>query len=1745
MVVDNQIDLGHCWLPYRQLNNLIKNSIRDGSLQACSKLESALIKHKADFISAMKNAPKNSLHREVVRNACNDGITIIENQNKLKKVIPQDMVNEALLLSDLFNLNELNALELLITGQNQLSRFPDMSRGTVAVLYYYDSKKNLLSALQTLIQVSSGRSWTSKLSKEISRCINRFVNELKEESIVIRCCNILNEFDIKREYDMLETNRGLGPYRYRKQVFDTMKDIRKITANIIFNYSAQTYLSTKEMFSIFELVQNKSCLESTYLDTVTTELLLSMLYALDVSFIQELEDDEQRQSATIDACWWIKNGNAFAEFVSKLDESEFVIKSIKPIIRLAVSLNLKTLSMYSLPGLDLVEIDEEKLIDRAIEENVFENINQLLAQNKHLYSEEFFVHKIHSIICDMIMNMSHKIKELRDKADESGIILNALSAESIKPFTNLSQASLQFDKFLRFLATFYHADPYGLSNDFWLNVDQQQIHSKSVLSRQQVLHKFVRSLHESFFPQLLHAAVIKFFRSLARHSPFNVFNLIKNTSFHTSIQFSISSFSETLNDYLNTVRGSDNTERISASFSLSVGFNNHIHQHVQNQGNRRKLATTADVESICAIVNLLEEIVQNDRTCCVAIAENQQYLFIPIMVSILRCAVSRELKAQILKCFAAFSTVSSVSNIIWREIETILPRYNQSGMLSHPKLWQNGIAIEIEEIEVKNEEYPITIAFLELMNTLFSHLESRMTIHQMSSSESCFKFIIDSILLKTSYRIFKNENEKWIVMKLAYQLLLNIVQRCDFIEGLTPRMLAVFSQILQENLLFRHIISSLEESVTYLEVNYNQPTLKDYDHGPQQTCRFVEQCTVTILSLLREVCQRQDLFFESIRGAAGLCLSTFVKFDSLFNNINPRTNRQDRLVILFRMLPFSSEIAIHTLRLLRSLCDANFEMTYLCLMQCCSNVQNPLLKSEQFNQMFVECLERDSQELRKETLLFIDTYLGQGSATSKYTFAHKLIGIESKLFSLKNVSLFCQSYTCLHSILSLFDGSIIEWQDLLEERKLGMHIIYKLCSSVHTNEIVLRVLRSSYEFNLQYLKFWNRLTVTQFAMDQKLVESLLFEITYFLKILAIDIRITSEQKLQSYCSSYVSFLFKETKKPRILGFLYPFVFEHDHPTMQSFDYFDSKELQKTILESLNVDKTIDLPLLHQKLFNEIRALGTQIGLSSSSLLREEIKKIMLYCTSVNQSIEMVKQKSEFIESWCELVQVIILCSCLAGSGMEQEMQSRYLAEINLELINRIMDPSTNDHFYRSISSTILIASWALNEIDSKSVTNISSCIRSIMHVLENSSLIWSKQKRARINFYASLLYLFRLLPPLLFKELRFSSNLLDKFTRDILAGHEVAKMLAISILNRCDCTNWLNELILNGSLKQLLLSLLSDEREIRANKYEFIKAFYVFESKMMLLLIIFSSTNVDYLLNGLLNNLDLVQTLESLQCFDMYPYLICENPVCFKMFVYILRLMITITTISNNRQIISEFGSFISAHSILHDLIRLAPTIKESVNGSELLLLVSRLIGRLVLNVNRTLQTNFIGLLPLFCSGEQSLASTDGQIVFIILNACVQLVSSNATDQPLFEPSLSYTDSRLYCKHNLGLLVSIIHRCTTRSNDLAESIAIIESALYLLWTHFNMYFSMSTTTADLSLELMQDIDLLRSQAESTFNEVFFAKIQSVSGANNNVFIDALSRRIKRIVYLKHTHSFSLTSIANDSTCPKSQIFLRN
>lgn len=585
-------------MPFRQLSNLIKSALVDGSPAACSQLEDALVKHKTEFISFMKNPLKNSLHREAVQNASKDGIMIIENQNRFKTVIPQDQVAEALLLSDMFNLNELSALELLITGENQLTRYPDMTRGTIAVLYYYDGRRSIANTLQTVIQARNGRSWTSKMSRDMSRFINKYTDELKEDGIITKCIDFLQDFDVVQEFEMLERNRALGPFAYRKRVLDIMKETRKMTSNIIFNYAAQTSLTKNEMFKLLNWISKKCTFENDHLDFVSTSMLISLSYTLDVSFIQDL-DDNDRQLVKIP---WVNDPSIIVDFLVKLDRAEFTVKSVKNIIKFVAAISLKTLSQYPISGFD-VEIDDEKLVDAAIEENVFESLNLLLSRNSNLFKEDFFVRRLHTLNCDFIVNMQTKIKELRDKADESGRILNAFSAESIKPFSSLS---LQFEKFLTYLANFYLTDGNDLSREFWITLE----HGKFVSHRQQVLHKFIRTLHESFFPHILHAAVITFFRSLARSSAFNVFNLIKNTSFHTSMQFSIGSFSETLNAYLCAVRGADNKERISAStfnFGNIFGVAGNSASHLQTPN----VKVLAEVETISAIAGLIEEIVKN------------------------------------------------------------------------------------------------------------------------------------------------------------------------------------------------------------------------------------------------------------------------------------------------------------------------------------------------------------------------------------------------------------------------------------------------------------------------------------------------------------------------------------------------------------------------------------------------------------------------------------------------------------------------------------------------------------------------------------------------------------------------------------------------------------------------------------------------------------------------------------------------------------------------------------------------------------------------------------------------------------------------------------------------------------------------------------------------------------------------------------------------------------------------------
>jgi len=276
---------------------------------------------------------------------------------------------------------------------------------------------------------------------------------------------------------------------------------------------------------------------------------------------------------------------------------------------------------------------------------------------------------------------------------------------------------------------------------------------------------------------------------------------------------------------------------------------------------------------------------------------------------------------------------------------------------------------------------------------------------------------------------------------------------------------------------------------------------------------------------------------------------------------------------------------------------------------------------------------------------------------------------------------------------------------------------------------------------------------------------------------------------------------------------------------------------------------------------------------------------------------------------------------------------------------------------------------------------------------------------------------------------------------------------------------------------------------------------------MMLLLQIYSASDV---IHSPLHDLDLLSTLESMQSFDMYPYLVGQNTVCHKVFVGILRLIQTMSS-TNNQQIINELSEFVNCRTTFSDILRMAPNIKNTAEGKEVILLITQVLCRLIRSVNKTNQIAFIGLLSHY-SNEFS-STQDLEIMFNILFGCIQYSRANAL-LPLFEPTLATHESKLITHQPLGLIVSLLNNCSTKSNEKSKLLPIVETALYLLWHHLNLFFSV----LNIPEEKVQEVENMKSQSQYILSDAFFAKIQNFS--ERNTFVDALVRRIKRIIILK-------------------------
>lgn len=145
-----------------------------------------------------------------------DGITV---RGIGHQVLSKELYQEAIIISDMYDMNEYMALDLLCSAQLQMSFYPGLPRGLVAVLLYYTARKTLVCALRLLVNARSGVLWrTDNMREDVEKIVMEYTNELLKNGIITRILDLLKSLDLSIEIEKLQQNAALGGPKHRRQV---------------------------------------------------------------------------------------------------------------------------------------------------------------------------------------------------------------------------------------------------------------------------------------------------------------------------------------------------------------------------------------------------------------------------------------------------------------------------------------------------------------------------------------------------------------------------------------------------------------------------------------------------------------------------------------------------------------------------------------------------------------------------------------------------------------------------------------------------------------------------------------------------------------------------------------------------------------------------------------------------------------------------------------------------------------------------------------------------------------------------------------------------------------------------------------------------------------------------------------------------------------------------------------------------------------------------------------------------------------------------------------------------------------------------------------------------------------------------------------------------------------------------------------------------------------------------------------
>ncbi|KAI1727325.1 nucleoporins domain-containing protein [Ditylenchus destructor] len=642
------------WLEARNLLESLNKFCCDPSNETVfAQFYDCLEKNLDRLKAPLGNRPKSNVKRAAISKIGEE--VAISGERKI--VIDETIRNEATSLSDLFEMDEHDALELVVVGEMQSRNFRDLSRPLCAIVCYYDAHRYFCLLLKSLLAFHANQLYVNSASEKI-RVITMTL--LSDKALYNGLLERFSKFSVPLEFARLNNPsvNALGGPNHQATLTLMINDIESSCYEIVCLFSLYCPLENQAevLKRLFEYVRQfpRKPFNVPQLAVWTSVLL----------FINPMRLKQQCDGSV----------DVFNIFGSLLEEP-WDDDCLKATIELCFGVAIK----YARSSLGLGiphTLNDQALIDKAIEQHAFEFIHAyVLVPNFGRF--HFLVDVLDSIIKNFICYFREKLHEMYNLCEEQLYDL----AEKAAHTKNLASAhaNLHFKSLIELITTIYEPDTEQIQN-----YAEQFTDPKC-----EALRSFVLSGRSISAPQLS-ITYLAMLRSLCKSEAssgfiFNMFNALFGA----------------LRKYFDYFRAYSGT---SLPVPQSIAMMN-----------AAPMISEEELVGLVSWTQLATAIAKKNPDARRQIYEDRSWNCIENVTGLLTCSIPLVLKGNLYQFLAALSIDESAAVHVWNCI------ISEGICAQLPNGRLTGIQQDLEEQECAVKIYDCSYGYLSLMQELFRH----------------------------------------------------------------------------------------------------------------------------------------------------------------------------------------------------------------------------------------------------------------------------------------------------------------------------------------------------------------------------------------------------------------------------------------------------------------------------------------------------------------------------------------------------------------------------------------------------------------------------------------------------------------------------------------------------------------------------------------------------------------------------------------------------------------------------------------------------------------------------------------------------------------------------------------------------------------------------------------------------------------------------------------------------------------